>query len=134
MLCYVMLCYVMLCYIILYYMILHLIILIIGEDGACPHKPGACLKNEELFLGVCYKQCRLLKGTNGVSTNGVTAFVLCVFFDRGICWVPICQNPSSVRTFSPNLSNFITDAATPFALTPSVRNLMLLDMIVYYSI
>jgi len=34
-----------------------------GSDG-CPHKPGACLLDEELFLGVCYKKCEVL--TEGV--------------------------------------------------------------------
>lgn len=28
----------------------------------CPHKPGVCLVNEELFLGVCYMKCSLLTG------------------------------------------------------------------------
>lgn len=28
--------------------------------GSCPHQPGACLQNEELFLGYCYKKCTLL--------------------------------------------------------------------------
>lgn len=30
-----------------------------GHDG-CPHAPGACLANEELWGGVCYKQCKKL--------------------------------------------------------------------------
>lgn len=28
--------------------------------GGCPHPPGACLENEELSLGVCYKKCGIL--------------------------------------------------------------------------
>jgi len=32
----------------------------VSSDGACPHRPGACLDDEELWLGVCYKRCRLL--------------------------------------------------------------------------
>jgi len=35
----------------------------ISGDGSCPHKPGACLTDEELYLGICYKKCTLL--TNG---------------------------------------------------------------------
>mmetsp|Transcript_84191 Transcript_84191/g.212311 ORF Transcript_84191/g.212311 Transcript_84191/m.212311 type:complete len:271 (+) Transcript_84191:142-954(+) len=26
----------------------------------CPHKPGVCLADEELFMGICYKKCALL--------------------------------------------------------------------------
>mmetsp|Transcript_106192 Transcript_106192/g.297289 ORF Transcript_106192/g.297289 Transcript_106192/m.297289 type:complete len:280 (-) Transcript_106192:113-952(-) len=35
------------------------------EEGqkVCPHNPGACLADEELFLDVCYMKCSLL--TNG---------------------------------------------------------------------
>lgn len=32
----------------------------VAGDGSCPHKPGACLKDEELYLGICYKKCSLL--------------------------------------------------------------------------
>mmetsp|Transcript_69830 Transcript_69830/g.204386 ORF Transcript_69830/g.204386 Transcript_69830/m.204386 type:complete len:348 (-) Transcript_69830:102-1145(-) len=32
----------------------------VAGDGSCPHRPGACLEDEELFLGVCYKKCSLL--------------------------------------------------------------------------
>lgn len=28
----------------------------------CPHKPGACLQDEELFLNVCYMKCSTLTG------------------------------------------------------------------------
>ena len=64
------------------------------------------------------------KGTNGVSTNGVTANS--VFLDRGTFWVlPLttlvfAKVPG--RTFSPNLSKLITFAAAPLVLTPFVRN------------
>lgn len=34
----------------------------VGGNGSCPHKPGACLNDEELHLGVCYKKCELLTG------------------------------------------------------------------------
>jgi len=32
----------------------------VSGDGSCPHNPGACLVDEEMFLGVCYKKCSLL--------------------------------------------------------------------------
>lgn len=34
----------------------------ISGTGSCPHKPGACLDDEELFMGVCFKKCDLLTG------------------------------------------------------------------------
>ena len=64
------------------------------------------------------------KGTNGVSTNGVTANFM--FFERGTFWVlPLiyCYLPKSAGAFLfPNLSKFITFAAAPVVLTPFVRN------------
>ena len=36
----------------------------------------------------------LRRGTDGVSTDGVTANFM--FFDRGTFWVPVCQNLSSL--------------------------------------
>mmetsp|Transcript_94244 Transcript_94244/g.237628 ORF Transcript_94244/g.237628 Transcript_94244/m.237628 type:complete len:282 (-) Transcript_94244:205-1050(-) len=33
------------------------------EGGkSCPHKPGACLADEELFLNMCYMKCSVLTG------------------------------------------------------------------------
>jgi len=29
-------------------------------NAVCPHKPGACLKDEELFLDICYMKCSIL--------------------------------------------------------------------------
>jgi len=29
-------------------------------NQACPHLPGACLTNEELYMGMCYKKCSIL--------------------------------------------------------------------------
>ena len=64
------------------------------------------------------------KGTNRVSTNGVTAnFMFC---DRGTFGVlPLTYlifTKVSGRTFFPNLSKGITFAAAPLVLTPFVRN------------
>jgi hypothetical protein len=30
-----------------------------STGSACPHSPGACLADHELFLGVCYRRCAL---------------------------------------------------------------------------
>ena len=57
------------------------------------------------------------KGTNGLSTNGVTANFM--FFDRGTFWVPIFQNISksvNVAYFFSNLSKLFTFAAAPLLL------------------
>jgi len=43
--------------------------------GGCPHSPGACLKDEEIFLNVCYKQCTIL--TNGAYPYRVAAATCC---------------------------------------------------------
>ena len=64
------------------------------------------------------------KGTDGVSTNGVTANRVCfltegVFGDQS---VNICQHLSSLRTFFLNLSKTITFAGTRLVLTPFVRD------------
>ena len=40
----------------------------------CPHTPGACLKDEELYLGTCFKQCSIL--TNGAFPHR-KAFATC---------------------------------------------------------
>lgn len=43
--------------------------------GGCPHQPGACLEDEELNLGICYKKCSLL--TNGQYPHRVAAATCC---------------------------------------------------------
>lgn len=46
-----------------------------STGNSCPHTKGQCLPNEELHLGVCYKQCSLL--TNGEYYNRVAAATCC---------------------------------------------------------
>ena len=64
------------------------------------------------------------KGQMGSALMG-SLRIVCVF-DRGTCWVPICQNLTNnltvLRTIILNLSKFITVAATLLVLTPVVRN------------
>lgn len=80
-----------------------------GEDGACPHKPGACLKNEELFLGVCYKQCRLLDPGFPIRTGPET----CCKSDSGVrCLLPTGQGRTSVA-FAVGGGAGDGDASTP---------------------
>lgn len=47
----------------------------VAGDGSCPHQPGACLDDEELHLGVCYKKCSLL--TNGAYPHRFAAATCC---------------------------------------------------------
>ena len=64
------------------------------------------------------------KGTNGVSTRGVTVNVICL--TEGL--FGHSRQPTFIlpkvpgRTFFPNLSKCITFAAAPLVLTPFVRN------------
>ena len=64
------------------------------------------------------------KGTNGVSTNGVTAIFM--FFDRGTFWVlplPYFYLPKSARAhLFPQSVKIRTSAAASLVLTPFVRN------------
>mmetsp|Transcript_75060 Transcript_75060/g.174064 ORF Transcript_75060/g.174064 Transcript_75060/m.174064 type:complete len:300 (+) Transcript_75060:67-966(+) len=43
--------------------------------GGCPHSPGACLKDEEIFLDICYKKCSIL--TEGKFPHRVAAATCC---------------------------------------------------------
>ncbi|OLQ10053.1 Armadillo repeat-containing protein 2 [Symbiodinium microadriaticum] len=47
-----------------------------AKEGAkrCPHSPGSCMKDEELYLGTCFKKCSML--TNGVFPHR-KAFATC---------------------------------------------------------
>jgi len=41
----------------------------------CPHSPGACLLNEEMYMGTCYAKCSDL--TQGEATNRISAMTCC---------------------------------------------------------
>ena len=80
-------------------------------------------KASQLVLVTCRVACKHQTGTNGVSTNGVTAIF--VFLTEGLLGTPINlllspQLPGP--TFFPNLSKIVTFAAPPSVLTPFVRN------------
>jgi len=62
----------------------------ISATGACPHKPGACLVDEEMELGVCYKKCSLL--TSGAFPYRLTAVTCCKEHGLG------CLNPRNDMT------------------------------------
>merc|ERR1712242_666187 len=43
--------------------------------NGCPHTPGTCLRDEEMFLNTCYKRCSLL--TYGVFPHRLGAATCC---------------------------------------------------------
>jgi hypothetical protein len=47
----------------------------VSADGSCPHQPGACLEDEELLMGMCYKQCAIL--TRGQFNHRVSPVSCC---------------------------------------------------------
>lgn len=62
--------------------------------GGCPHKKGACLKNEELYLGKCFKSCATLtQNQYSVRTGAET----CCSTEN----VFSCMSPSNTK-FSPD--------------------------------
>eukprot|EP00930_Biecheleria_cincta_P097729 TRINITY_DN89417_c0_g1_i1.p1 TRINITY_DN89417_c0_g1~~TRINITY_DN89417_c0_g1_i1.p1 ORF type:complete len:365 (+),score=74.46 TRINITY_DN89417_c0_g1_i1:41-1135(+) len=67
-----------------------------AEEGRkrCPHPPGLCYKDEELYLGTCIKKCSTL-------TNGE--------FPRRIAFATCCKVPSLIRCLYPGNSK--TDQA-----------------------
>lgn len=54
--------------------------------GGCPHAPGACLVDEELFLGTCYKKCSLL--TNAKYPYRVGSLTCCTSDSKLSCLNP----------------------------------------------
>jgi len=62
----------------------------VDAAGSCPHKPGTCLVDEEMVLGVCYAKCSLL--TNGAFPYRMTAATCCKGHGLG------CLNPWNART------------------------------------
>merc|ERR1712007_66785 len=80
-----------------------------GRDG-CPHLPGACLVDEEYFLGLCYKQCALL--SNGTYPHRATPFTCCK--DDGLdCYNPFGKSAKSSDEFGVAGGSEDHDLATP---------------------
>ena len=68
--------------------------------------------------------CVIRKGTNGVSTDGITATFM--YSDRGtlwVLWLTYFYLPKTARTYLfPRSAKCITSAAAPLALSPFVRS------------
>lgn len=60
-----------------------------GHDG-CPHAPGGCLQDEELFLGLCYAKCTLL--TKGDYRYRVAPLTCCKVNDEQRCLDPFSKD------------------------------------------
>lgn len=56
----------------------------------CPHPPGTCLLNEELYMGTCYAKCSDL--TQGEFTNRISAMTCC----KKIGYK--CMDPRNLKT------------------------------------
>lgn len=60
----------------------------IGGSGGCPHEPGACLVDEELYGGVCFEKCATLTG--GAFPNRVGPLTCCDIHGLGCCLSCAC--------------------------------------------
>eukprot|EP00440_Ansanella_granifera_P032796 gb/GFBE01035582.1/.p1 GENE.gb/GFBE01035582.1/~~gb/GFBE01035582.1/.p1 ORF type:complete len:309 (+),score=84.37 gb/GFBE01035582.1/:1-927(+) len=69
-----------------------------GDEAGngCPHDEGACLADEEISLGKCYKKCSAL--TDGMYPHRTTATTCCK--SEGVM---DCFNPANVK-FNPSFS------------------------------
>mmetsp|Transcript_58011 Transcript_58011/g.188789 ORF Transcript_58011/g.188789 Transcript_58011/m.188789 type:complete len:575 (+) Transcript_58011:89-1813(+) len=89
----------------------------VSGEGACPHKPGACLTDEELYLGVCYKKCRVL--TNGAFPYRFAAATCCKVEGWGCL---NSRNDEMSAAFDVGGGGGDHDASTPgFAHAPQQR-------------
>jgi len=57
----------------------------VAGDMSCPHRPGSCLVDEEIHLGMCYKRCSIL--TNGEFPHRSGPETCCKADDLG-CMMP----------------------------------------------
>lgn len=66
----------------------------VNGHGSCPHAPGACLKDEELLLGLCYAKCNLL--TSGKYPYRVAPLTCCKENDEEKCLDPFGKNQDDI--------------------------------------
>jgi hypothetical protein len=81
----------------------------VSGSGGCPHRPGACLKNEEIFLGVCYKQCIIL--TEGEYPNRVAPASCCKA--NGITCMDVFYHDKTSAAFDVGGGKGDRDPSTP---------------------
>merc|ERR1712217_813738 len=80
-----------------------------SNKDACPHVPGACLKNEELYMGTCFKKCSLL--TNFVFPFRLAPATCCKKESKLACMNPLLSNTSS--DFNVGGGDFYGDLTSP---------------------
>lgn len=90
----------------------------VGGDGGCPHQPGACLMNEELFLGTCFQKCALLTGNK--YSNRVGPATCCA--EEGTGCLDIWKDATS-SLFNAGGGGTDNDASTPGGPHPPLTNL-----------
>jgi len=90
----------------------------ISGDGGCPHKPGACLLDEELYMGVCYKRCSLL--TQGQYPHRTAAATCCKTTGLACLYA---GNDRTNRDFDVGGGAGDGDASTPAEPHPPLQSL-----------
>lgn len=80
-----------------------------GHDG-CPHAPGACLVDEELWLGLCYKKCEIL--TKGAYPHRSSHISCCKSEYIGQC-LPTGDNVRTSNSFRIGGGGEDDSASTP---------------------
>eukprot|EP00429_Kryptoperidinium_foliaceum_P012256 CAMPEP_0176040720 /NCGR_PEP_ID=MMETSP0120_2-20121206/20194_1 /TAXON_ID=160619 /ORGANISM="Kryptoperidinium foliaceum, Strain CCMP 1326" /LENGTH=453 /DNA_ID=CAMNT_0017374121 /DNA_START=37 /DNA_END=1398 /DNA_ORIENTATION=- len=90
----------------------------IDGDGSCPHKPGACLVDEELHMGICYKKCSLL--TRGLYPHRTAAATCCK--SAGLSCLNLGNDRTS-RSFDVGGGAGDHDASTPAKPHPPLQRL-----------
>lgn len=85
----------------------------------CPHTEGVCLRDEELFLGMCYKQCSLL--TNGKYVHRKTALTCCDSKKLLYCINPLHTDTSKDYSVGGGVGD--GDASTPKRPHPPMKAL-----------
>lgn len=94
------------------------------EGGGCPHTPGDCLKNEELFLGECLKQCAILTDNEFTFRTGPAS--CCKYQTKMACLDPV--NSVTSPSFSvgggvddPDYGDLYGEAHAPVAAIAEVQ-------------
>jgi len=63
-----------------------------NEGGRCPTVPGACLQDEEILNGMCFKKCSLFSENMGIYNHRVAPTICCKTKGFG------CMLPSNFKT------------------------------------
>jgi hypothetical protein len=94
----------------------------VNAQGGCPHSPGVCLENEELFLDVCYEKCSTL--TDGKFPHRASPMTCCKEEDYD-CLNPWAEKDESESSYSFDISggNADQDPVTPGSIHGPIKAL-----------